>query len=316
MSRAREASRAAAAGPGLGRAAGHGGALCAPLPSRSSPTSSSSLSCVARGVRAKREGIAPCHAFNARAFGARSAAWHDGRRGARGRRGQAVVDAKARLGDRAFASLRRLRGRTNSLCGRAACGPAGRSGRPLAASPRGTQLIRVRPSRALGLRATAVRRGPKAALGRRDATRRGFTGRDGEGRPGPPPARPVKSDAPPPSARSRRRRPFVLVLGVVVLVLPLLVLCEIVSYASTRSPPGAEPRTAPAGAVGRNGQRSASERAARAGAGDVRHEAPCAGRRSEAPSAAYGRSTPFFGDVGRGSRPGMPVASAGAGTSR
>lgn len=48
-----------------------------------------------------------------------------------------------------------------------------------------------------------MRRGPEAALGRRDATRRGFTGRDGEGRTGTPPARPVKSgsaDAPPPGA--------------------------------------------------------------------------------------------------------------------
>jgi len=83
-----------------------------------------------------------------------------------------------------------------------ACRPRRAEGRPLAAARRGAQLNRVRPSRALGLRATAVRRGPEAALGRRDATRRGFTGRDGEGR-GPPPARPVKSGssiAPPPGA--------------------------------------------------------------------------------------------------------------------
>ncbi len=68
---------------------------------------------------------------------------------ARGRRGQALVDAKARLSDRAFASLRRLRGRRNLFGGRAGLGgPGGRSRRPLAASRRGTQLNRVRPSRA------------------------------------------------------------------------------------------------------------------------------------------------------------------------
>lgn len=50
-------------------------------------------------------------------------------------------------------------------------------GTPVAPGYLGQQWrIRVRPSRVLGLRATAVRRGPKAALGRRDATRRGFPG--------------------------------------------------------------------------------------------------------------------------------------------
>jgi hypothetical protein len=70
---------------------------------------------VARGVRAERVSIAPCHAVIDRAVGACSAAWRDGRCGARGRRGQALVDAKARFRVRAFASLRRLRGRTSSV---------------------------------------------------------------------------------------------------------------------------------------------------------------------------------------------------------
>lgn len=113
-----------------------------------------------------------------------------------------------------------------------------------------------------------------------------------------------------------------LVLGVVVpavvalVVLPLLALCGIVSGASRKSPPWAEPGAGPAGAVIRNGQRSASARAARAGSGDFRHEAPRAGRPFEAPSAAYGRFAPSFGDAGRGARPGMLAASAGAVTSR
>jgi len=38
-----------------------------------------------------------------------------------------------------------------------------------------------------------VRRGTEAVIGRSEATRRGFTRRDGEGRTGPPPARGVKS---------------------------------------------------------------------------------------------------------------------------
>ena len=38
-----------------------------------------------------------------------------------------------------------------------------------------------------------MRRGTEAVLGRSDATRRGFTARDGEGGAGPPPARGVKS---------------------------------------------------------------------------------------------------------------------------
>lgn len=122
--------------------------------------------------------------------------------------------------------------------------PRRAEGRPLAAQPRGTPLNRVRPS-ALGLRATAVRRGPKAALGRRDATCRGFTGRDGEGRGPPAGATREERQRDRPSARSRRRRPFVLVLGVIALVIvlvvpPLLALCQIVSSASTESPPGAE----------------------------------------------------------------------------
>ena len=172
---------------------------------RISSRSSSAISspCVARGVRAKREGVAPCHASIARAVGARSAAWHDGRRRARGRRGQALVDAKARLGVRAFAALRRLRGRTNSVVRPGRMRPR----RAERAPPRGGAARHTAGPRQakprLGLRATAVRRGPEAALGRRDATRRGFTGRDGEGRTGPPPARPVRSGsstAPPPGA--------------------------------------------------------------------------------------------------------------------
>ena len=198
-SRAREASRAAAVRPWTRP----GPQATAARTERRFPSRSSSSTCVARSVRASARGHRPVTRLHARAFGARSAAWHDGRRRARGRRGQALVDAKARFRVRAFATARRLRGRRNLFGGRAGlAGPGGRSGRPLAASPRGTQLIRVRPS-ALGLRAAPVWRGPKAALGRRDATRRGFTGRDGEGRTGPPPARPVKSGsstAPPPGA--------------------------------------------------------------------------------------------------------------------
>ena len=145
-SRAREASRAAAAGPGRGparrpRRRALRAALRPGRPRRSRPRAW-------RGACARqRDGIAPCHAFIARAVGARSAAWHDGRCRARGRRGQALVDAKARFRVRAFATARRLRGRRNLFGGRAGlAGPGGRSGRPLAAEPRGTQLIRVRPS--------------------------------------------------------------------------------------------------------------------------------------------------------------------------
>ena len=80
-SRAREASRAAAVRPWTRpdpqATAARSGRRS---PSRSSSSSAPSSSCVARGVRAEREGIAPCHAFKARAVGARSAAWYDGRR--------------------------------------------------------------------------------------------------------------------------------------------------------------------------------------------------------------------------------------------
>ena len=205
MSRAREASRAAAVGPGRGpvRRPRRRAVRAALRPDRGRRCRFRRPCPRAwRGACARSAGAStPCHAFITRAFGAQRRL---ARRLplARGRRGQALVAAKARLSARAFAALRRLRGRRNLFGDRAARGPGGRSGRPLAASPRGTQLNRVRPS-ALGLRAAAVRRGPKAALGRRDATRRGFTGRDGEGRTGPPPARPVKSGsstAPPPGA--------------------------------------------------------------------------------------------------------------------
>ena len=58
-----------------------------------------------------------------------------------------------------------------------------------------------------------------------------------------------------------------------------------------------------------------SARAARAETG-VRHEALREGRRAEAPGLAYGRSTVFFGNAGRGARSGMPVAWTDAETSR
>ena len=142
VSRAREVSRVAAVRPwtrpGPQATAARGARRFSSRASSASLLSASLSSCVARGVRAKRGGIAPCHAFIACAVGARSAAWHDGRRRARGRRGQALVDAKAPLRVRAFAALRRLRGRRNLFGGRAACGPGGRSGRPLAAPRRGT----------------------------------------------------------------------------------------------------------------------------------------------------------------------------------
>ena len=54
-----------------------------------------------------------------------------------------------------------------------------------------------------------MRRGTEAATGRSDATRRGFTARDGEGGAGPPPARGVKSGssiAPPASRAAQRPR--------------------------------------------------------------------------------------------------------------
>ncbi len=183
MSRAREASRAAAVRPWTRPGPQATAARRARrFSTRSSSSSSlSSSTCVARGVRAKRDGIAPCHAFIARAC-ARSAAWHDGRCGARGRRGQALVDAKARFRVRAFATARRLRGRRNLFGGRAACGPGGRSGRPLAAEPRGTQLNRVRPSRDLACerpRCGVARRPPSAGGPRRAGASRGVTARGG-----------------------------------------------------------------------------------------------------------------------------------------
>ena len=144
--------------------------------------------------------------------------------------------------------------------------PEGGVGAPSRLTARGTQLNRVRPSRALGLRAAAVRHGPEAALGRRDATRRGFTGRDGEGR-GPPPARPVKSGsstAPPPGAEggalscsSSASSPWSSSRST-----PSARSCR-----STRAPARSGARTAPAGAVERRRPRTAPARGARRGTG-------------------------------------------------
>ena len=134
-SRAREASRAAAGGPGRGaarrprrraeRAAPRPG-----LPRSRRPRPRAWRGACARSARASTRDTPSSPA--PRADGARSAAWRDGRCDARGRRGQAMVDAKARLGDRASAALRRLRGRRNLFGDRASRGPGGRSGRPLA----------------------------------------------------------------------------------------------------------------------------------------------------------------------------------------
>ncbi len=88
-----------------------------------------------------------------------------------------------------------------------------------------------------------------------------------------------------------------LVLGAVALVvLPLLVLCEIVSCASTRSPPGARHRTAPADAVGRGRPR----RLRRAGRG----------RDGREPGARQG---PLLGppSVTRRAAPRSPMGSIG-----